>query len=150
MFEKLLNLLKNKDGSKADADKRNDAIVLKIINKDKTIARLSTEDDGKMFTLVYTDDFSGSGVPPFHTEEKKDSDVPPFHTKERNRVEIGKTYRSPILWYAFAARVPNPSRSDFKEALKRANLTGDEPVLELIGKMSRVSISRSWRIEIDQ
>ena len=137
MIEKFLNLLKNKDGSEVDSDKRNDAIVLKIINKDKTIAYLSTEDDGEMFTLVYTDDFLESGVPP-------------FHIKEKNRVEIGKTYRSRILWYAFAARVPNPSRSDFQEALQRAGLTGDEPVLELIGKMSRTSISRSWRIEIDQ
>ena len=64
--------------------------------------------------------------------------------------EIGKIYKSEVLWYAFAARVPNPSRSDFQAALDRAGLKGDEPVLELIGKLSPISISRSWSIHINE
>ena len=69
---------------------------------------------------------------------------------ERHKVEPGKTYTSGVLWYAFAARIPSPKRPDYSEALERAGLTGDEPVLELIGKMSRISISRSWMLEIDE
>ena len=138
MLEKFLNILKNiKDGSKSEPDKRNDGIVLKIMAKGKTVAYLSTEDEGKVFTLLYTEDFN--------TVE-----VPPFDRKPSGKVEVGKVYRSEILWYAFAARIPSPSRPDFKEALKRANLAGNEPVLEIIGKLSKRSISRSWSIHIDE
>ena len=138
MFEKFTNILKDiKSGSKAEADKRNDDIVLKIVAKEKTIAYLSTEKNGKIFTLTYTKDFETAGVPP-------------FNMKLSEKPEIGKVYRSDVLWYAFAARVPNPSRPDFKEALERASLTGNEPVLEIIGKLSQRSISRSWSIHIDE
>ena len=89
------------------------------------------------FTLVYTDSYLTSGVPPFNM---RFSETP----------EIGKTYKSEVLWYAFAARVPNPSRPDFQAALDRIGLKGDEPVLELIGKLSPISISRSWSIHIDE
>ena len=41
-------------------------------------------------------------------------------------------------------------RPDYPEALERAKLTGEEPVLELIGKVSRMSMSRSWIVEIDE
>ena len=136
---KFATFLKIKDGSETDADKRNDAFVLKIVNKGKTIAYLSTEEDGKIFTLCYTKDFIGSGVLPFNLKPS-----------ERHKVEIGKVYKSSVLWYAFAARVPNPSRRDFQEELERAGLTGNEPVLELIGKMARSSISRSWVVEIKE
>ena len=140
MLKKIRNILKIKDGStEADADKRNDSIVLKIINKDKTIAYLSTENDGNIYTLTYTDEFPKSGVPPFNMK-----------LSERHKVEPGKIYKSDVLWYAFAARIPSPKRPDYPEALERAKLTGEEPVLELIGKMSRMSISRSWIIEIDE
>ena len=130
-------LEKIKDGAKAEEDCRNDAIVLKIVKKDETIAYLSTENAGKIFTLVYTDKFLESGVPPFNMK-----------LSQRDQVEIGKTYKSDVLWYAFAARIPSPSRPDYPVALKRANLTGNEPILEIIGKMSPVSISRSWTLEI--
>ena len=140
MLEKKHNTLDQiKNGGEAEADKRNDTIILNIINKGKIIAYLTTEDNGKMFALTYTDEFLKSGVPPFHVKPS-----------EKHKVEIGKTYRSPVLWYAFAARVPNSSRPDFAKALKREGLTGNESVLELIGKMSQVSISRSWSLEIDE
>ena len=123
-------------GRKGEPDKRNDGIVLKIVIRDKIIAYLSSEDNGNIFTLTYTDEFLNSGVPPFNMMA---SETP----------EIGKVYKSPILWYAFAARVPNPSRPDFRRELRRANLTGNEPILEIIGKLSRLSISKSWSIEVD-
>ena len=127
-----------KDGCKAEPDKRNDNIVLKVVASEKTIAYLSTEDQGKVFTLTYTDAFPTSGVPPFNMK-----------LSERSKIEIGKTYRSEVLWYAFAARIPSPSRPDFQEALDRAGLKGNEPVLEIIGKLSQRSISRSWTIHIN-
>ena len=123
-------------GRKGEPDKRNDSIVLKIVIRDKTIAYLSSEENGNVFTLTYTNEFLNSGVPPFNMMA---SETP----------EIGIVYKSSVLWYAFAARVPNPSRPDFQRELKRANLTGDEPILEIIGKLSRLSISKSWSIELD-
>ncbi len=131
MFKSILELIKN--GHKAESDKRNDNIVLKIMTREKVIARLSTENNGKIFTLTYTEDFNTSGVPPFNMN---------FFEKP----EIGKVYKSEVLWYPFAARIPSPSRPDFQEAMDKAGLKGDEPVLEIIGKVSRISISRSWSI----
>ena len=123
-------------GRKGESDKRNDNIVLKIVKGGKTIAYLTSESDGKVFTLTYTEDFLTSGVPPFNMMASE-------------KPKIGKVYRSEILWYAFAARVPNPSRSDFQEALSQADLTGEEPILQIIGKLSKLSISKSWALEID-
>lgn len=140
MIKKIFDYLENmREGGKVEADERNDAIVLKIVKREKTIAYLSTENDGKIFTLNYTDEFLKSGVPPFNMK-----------LSEKHKIEIGITYKSPVLWYAFASRIPGPSRPDFKKALERAGLTGNEPVLELIGKMARTSISRSWIVEIDE
>ena len=133
------NLEKIKDGGKAEGDKRNDAVVLKIVKSGETIAHLSTENDGSVFTLVYTDKFPRSGVPPFNMK-----------LSQRHQVEVGKVYKSEVLWWAFAARIPSPSRPDYPAALEREKLTGNEPVLEIIGKMSPVSMSRSWTLEIDE
>lgn len=131
--QRLENIIK---GRKGESDKRNDSIKLKIEIGGKTIAYLSSENDGKVYTLKYTDNFKTAGVPP-------------FNMKALQRPEIGKVYKSEILWYAFAARVPNPSRPDFKKAMEEAGLTGNEPTLEIIGKLSKKSISKSWEIEID-
>ena len=140
MLKKLFNVLRKlKRNSKAKENERNDAVVLKIIKKGKTIAYLSTEDDGKVFTLTYTSEFPESGVPPFNMK-----------LSDRGKIEARKIYKSDVLWYAFAARVPSPKRPDFWPAMKRAGLTGNEPVLEIIGKVSRTSISRSWILEIDE
>ena len=129
MWEKIRNILNDiSTGSKAEADKRNDGIVLKIVAKGKTVAYLTTEEDGRIFVLTYTENFNITGILP-------------FNMKHSEKPEIGKEYRSEVLWYAFAARVPSPSRPDFHEALERAGLTGNEPVLEIIGKVSQRSIS---------
>jgi len=120
-------------GKKTTPDKRNDLIVLKIVSNNKTIAFLTT-DNGE-YTLVYTEDFLTSGIPPFNL---RPTEVP----------EPGKIYRSDILWYAFASRVPSPSRPDFESELANANLKGNEPTLEILGKISKVSISRSWTFQI--
>ena len=133
--QRLENIIK---GRKGESDKRNDSIKLKIEKGGKTIAYLSSENDGKVYTLKYTDNFKTAGVPPFNMKAKK-----------KPEIEIGKVYKSEILWYAFAARVPNPSRPDFKKALEESGLSGNEPTLEIIGKLSKKSISRSWDIEID-
>ena len=138
MLEKFKSILEHiKNGRMAESDKRNDSIVLKIMAREKVIAYLSSENNGEIFTLTYTEDFKTSGVPPFNM---KFSETP----------EVGKTYKNEILWYPFAARIPSPSRPDFQEAIEKAGLTGDEPVLEIIGKLSRISISRSWSIHLDK
>ena len=92
-------------GRKVTPDDRNDDIVLKIVAHSKTIAYLSTEDSGNVFTLVYIDNFLTSGVPP-------------FNMRFSEKPEIGKIYKSEVLWYAFAARVPNPSRPDFPSGIR--------------------------------
>lgn len=135
MINEILEAIKR--GIKSLPDRRNDSIVLKIVADNKTIAYLSTESDGKLFTLVYTDHFFNSGIPP-------------FNLKPDERPIAGKTYTSEILWYPFAARVPSPSRPDFESEIANAGLTGNEPVLEILGKLSRTSISRSWTIEIEK
>ena len=138
MLEKILDFLENiKRGKKSLPDYRNDSIVLKIVANNKVIAFLSTENSGKVFTLVYADHYLESGIPPLNL---KPGEMP----------ELGKTYTSEILWYPFAARVPSPSRPDFESEMARAGLTGDEPVLEIIGRLSKTSISRSWTFEIDK
>ena len=138
LVEKFKSILEHiKNGCKAEPDKRNDNIVLKIIAKDKVIAELSTENNGETFTLVYKESFNTSGVPP-------------FNMKFSEKPEIGKVYKSDVLWYPFAARVPSPSRPDFQEAMTKAHLKGGEPVLEIIGKLSKISISRSWSIQLDK
>ena len=136
MIKNIRNAFDNvKNGLGSTSDKRNDAIVLKIMAKGETIAYLSTEDNGEIFTLTYTDKFPGSGVPPLNMGL---SEIP----------KIGKVYKSNALWPAFASRVPSPKRPDYLPALERAGLTGSEPILEIIGKLSKVSISRSWTLEI--
>ena len=114
-------------------------LFLKLSTKVRRLLIFPRKMMARFFTLCYTEDFVGSGVLPFN-----------FKPSERHKVEIGAVYKSPFFWYAFAARVPNLSRPDFQEELERASLTGNEPVLELIGKMSRRSISRSWIVEIDE
>lgn len=138
MLEKFRSILESlKKGHRSEPDKRNDDIVLKIVAREKVIAYLSTENNGKIFTLTYTEDFNTSGVPP-------------FNMRFSEKPEIGRIYKSEVLWYPFAARIPSPSRPDFQAALDRAGLKGDEPVLEIIGKLSKISISRSWSIHIKE
>lgn len=130
---RLINII---SGQSEEPDQRNDGIVLKIMTDKKIIAYLSSEDNGAMYTLSYTKDFLNSGIPP-------------FNMKVSENPEVGKVYKSNILWSVFTERVPNPSRPDFNEALKYANLKGDEPILEIIGKLSKSSISTCWSFEID-
>ena len=138
MIGKMKKIIEDiRGGLPSTSDERNDNIVLAILAKKKPIAYLSTESDGEQFTLVYTEHFKKSGVPPFNM---KCSDM--------DKVEIGKVYKSKVLWNEFAMRIPNPSRPDFDHAIKSRGLTGNESVLELIGKMSQVSISKPWTIEI--
>ncbi len=138
MISKMKKIIEDiRGGLPSTPDERNDNIVLEILAKKKIIAYLSTENNGEQFTLRYTEHFKESGIPPFNM---KYSDM--------DKVEIGKVYKSKVLWNEFAMRVPNPSRPDFDHAIKSRGLTGNESVLELIGKMSQVSISKPWTIEI--
>ena len=113
-------------------------VRLKVVTRGKTIAYLSYDEGEGQFHLQYTSAFDSSQMPSFHTK------ISQSHT-----VEPGKIYKSPVLWHDFARRVPSPKRADYKPELKRAGLTGQEPVLELIGKLSKISASDPWTLEID-
>ena len=121
-------------GMSVENDGRNDAIVLKILAAGKIIAFLTTTHNGQKYLLTYTEDFLKAGIPSFNLP-KDESPVP------------GKTYESDVLWYAFAARLPSPNRPEFELTMKEAEVSADASILEILGKVSRYSISKSWSIE---
>ena len=117
---------------------RHKKITLEVVANNKVVALLSseTQDNGReVFTLQYTQDFENERMASFHMRLK-------------DKPIIGEVYKSDVLWHAFARRVPNPKRPDFKEACVRAGLNGNEHVLELLGKMSSTSIANSWKLRI--
>ena len=114
-------------------------VRLKIVLGDKVIAHLSYDEDEKQFHLEYTSNFDSRTMPSFHTK-----------ISQRHTVEVNTVYKSPVLWHDFARRVPSPKRPDYKPELERAGLTGQEPVLEIIGKLSKTSAADPWTLEIDE
>lgn len=116
------------------------SIVLNIKIESTIIAKLYYDKDSQNFCLQYTSEFEKFGLKPFH-----ENSMSPRYTVDTNKV-----YKSPTLWYAFASRIPNPDRSDYWEALKEAGLSGNEDVLEVIGKISNTSISKPWVFEVDE
>ena len=115
-------------------------ISLLVTMNSKVLAKLFFDNINKEFCLVYTNDFEGSGLKPFHEPTSESSSI----------VEIDKIYRSKILWYPFALRIPNPDRSDYDIALEEAGLTGDESPLEIMGKISNYSISKPWVLKVSK
>lgn len=130
---RILNIIRGKDTLE---DHKDTDITLKIIAHGKILAFLTMNEKSKKYSLTYTKDFLTSGVQPFNMGR---GETP----------EPGVTYESETLWYPFVSRLPNPNRPDFEKALKDAGLTGDESCLEILGKLSKYSISKSWSIEFN-
>jgi hypothetical protein len=116
------------------------SLVLNIKIDNLTIARLSYDEDSGEFCLIYTENFEKSGIKPFHQNKVSTS----------YGIKTDIVYKSSTLWYAFSSRIPNPDRDDYEEALKEAGLRGNEPTLEIIGKLSNTSISKPWTFELSE
>ncbi|MBY0416076.1 MAG: hypothetical protein K2Q18_18030 [Bdellovibrionales bacterium] len=114
-------------------------IVLSIRVNGKDVAFLSFDDAHKEFCLKYTENFEKSGLTPFHA-----SPTEIVGTK----IDVNKVYKSSLLWYPFASRIPNPEREDYEAAMANAGLSVSSPTLEVIGKLSKYSISKPWNLEI--
>ncbi|WP_412473567.1 hypothetical protein [Halobacteriovorax sp. YZS-1-1] len=136
-YDSLKSRISNlRKGKEAPDNTKNESITLKIVANNKIVAFLTMNESNKMYSLTYTTDFLTSGIPPFNLSRNE-------------RPKPGFTYESESLWYAFVSRLPNPNRPDFDRAMENAGLNGDEGYLEILGKLSRYSISKSWSIELD-
>lgn len=135
--EILKGLRKGKNVSALIADPSH--IVLSIRVNGKDVAFLSFDDTNKEFCLKYTEHFEKSGLSPFHASPTEIAD---------SKIDINRIYKSSLLWYPFASRIPNPEREDYEAAMTNAGLSASSPTLEVIGKLSKYSISKPWNIEI--
>ena len=143
MLKKILDVSKIlealRGGEKLEEGCASSGVRLKIILRGQVIAYLSYDEGGKQFHLEYTPNFDPNTMTSFHTK------ISQSHTVVPNKI-----YKSPVLWHDFARRVPSPKRPDYKPELERAGLTGQEPVLEIIGKLSKTSAANPWTLEIDK
>jgi hypothetical protein len=110
--------------------------VLRVLLNNAHIATLFH--DGDQYGLVYTEKFSSSGLSPFNP-----NDFDRFANPEVNKV-----YNSHELWQVFSARMPSPTRADYKRLLTSLGLLGDEDPLVILGRVGRVSISKPWKLEL--
>lgn len=133
----LKRMLKGKDVT--DDLVASEEVILAIKMNSKVLARLFFDKESKEFCLIYTSEFSSSGLRPFHL---------PLSSSNSSTIDIEKVYKSNKLWYPFALRVPNPERRDYENALVEAGLTGEEAPLEILGKLSNYSISKPWKFEV--
>lgn len=132
----LKKMLKGKDVSNELVTSAEVTLLIKM-NSD-ILARLFFDKESRDFCLIYTNKFLESGLSPFH-ESNSDNNKP---------IDINTVYKSKTLWYPFALRIPNPDRRDYDAAILEAGLTGNEPPLEIMGKVSNYSISKPWKFEV--
>ncbi len=110
--------------------------LLKISVGGKPVASLYH--DGNDFCLTYNEYFFDTGLPPFNPEDFAD----------KSEIETDKVYRSKKLWFVFAERLGALDRRDYATEMKKLGLNKNSDPLILLGKLSSISISKPWNLEL--
>jgi len=127
---------KNTENDECIVSIKNDGPLLRILVGDFHVANLYRE--AGEYCLVYNKNFLKAGILPFNSLDTNSASMP----------KIDYVYRSSELWLPFSSRLPSPGRPDYERLLKKLGLTVDDDPLLILGKVGKVSISKSWKIEL--
>lgn len=87
--------------------------------------------DGSDFVFIYSNEFIGrKDLPPI-------PDLPEKH----------RTYRSPVLWPFFLARLPPTDRPDVQKQLEEKGIEAGD-TLEVLGQLGKKAISSPYDLEL--